>query len=160
MTWWLPARRWSPSEIPAASLAHPSYGGRAQDRELPRCSRTAVRDLVGETEAYLAGRAEAPSREVPVWLPMSMLAHGDRACLGDLARPERFPAEWEAGVAYLAIEILSLAPDDRALRALQRGALIPLELDLLGRRTTPPRRISQLVDLVLAALRQYYHVPH
>lgn len=159
MRWWLPGRKPSPSEPPVGWLAHPSSGAwRDRPAELPLHPRYAGRQLVTEAAAFLEGRAGPPGRNVPVWLPMSLLAHGDRAALVDLARPERFPAEWEAGVAYLATEILVLTSDDASLAAVQRGALIPLELDLLSRRVSPPRRINQLVDLVLDALREYYQV--
>ncbi len=125
-------------------------------------------EVAAECGAFLEGRfaqlLEARRRTVPSWAWLNQVAHGDLEQLRDLAgnvRPARQlgqPAwEWPQAVADIAAELLWLVGDDPpALRQLQLEALVPLELELMGRRpqwAIGPTRL--LGDARVAVLRAF-----
>lgn len=125
-------------------------------RRRPR-DRKAEQQLALEAAAFLTGDITAIGRRAPTWVLMSRIAHADLARLVTTAAGRRTtdPGSWQAGVAYLATEILVLAPDADALARLQRDALIPLELDLLRGAIPEPPTTRRFVALVSEALQDY-----
>lgn len=122
-----------------------------------RRDRHAEERLAFEAAAYLTGDITAVGRRAPAWVMMSRIAHADLSRMAATAagRPAADPGSWQAGVAYLASEILSLAADEESLRRLQREALLPLELDLLRGAVAQPVSTSAFIDLVCGALQDY-----
>lgn len=98
--------------------------------------------LVRECEEFLGGRfalrladAEMP---VPGWAWVNLLAHGDSRLLHSLAALARAPwaqdgtEDWGHVTVVLAQRLCKVAGDvDAELGAVQRGALVPLELEML-----------------------------
>lgn len=119
--------------------------------------RTAEQRLATEAAAYLTGDITVVGRRAPTWVLMSRVAHADLARLVATAAAGRGaePGSWEAGVAYLATEILTVSPDADSLARLQRDALLPLELALLEGDVTDPVTTRRFVDLVSEALQDY-----
>jgi hypothetical protein len=114
--------------------------------------------VVREAERLLEGRAVEGfidrHEPVPAWTLISLLGHADRPSLASLAHPAGWPAPggWSASMGRLAARLLDSARDERALLLLQRRALVPLELGLLGGALEPPRSPLELTDLVEGAL--------
>lgn len=103
--------------------------------------------LPDEAEAFLEGRlleqlrATGAGGRTPPWLWLNAVAHGDRQLVGVMAERRRGNtgpvAGWRDARCVLAHELLERsAGDDRAMRELQRRALVPLE-----------QRLSQVPDL-------------
>ncbi|MHB1928970.1 MAG: hypothetical protein ACYDEN_09155 [Acidimicrobiales bacterium] len=122
-----------------------------------RKDRRSERQLSMEAAAYLTGDLAALGRRAPAWVLMSRIAHADlpRIVAAAAGRRSADPVGWQAGVAYLAKEMLVLAPDAEALVRLQRDALIPLELDLLSGPVPAPATTRAFVDLVSGVLHDY-----
>ena len=123
-------------------------------RNRPAAARGVIREaerlLSGRTlDSYIARRAR-----VPAWSLIALLGHASRPDLSRLCRPapDRDPLGWSATVARLAAELLALTWDELSLVRLQRRALIPLELNLLGGLVSPPCDPGDLWEMVTGAL--------
>jgi hypothetical protein len=117
--------------------------------------------VVDEAERLLAGQLLDPKmlcrRRVPAWTLIAALGHARREDLCSLAARDFHPdpAHWGAALALLASATVELAEDDTALLRLQRAALIPLELSLLGREVPSPTTPIGIIHLV----RRTIHTP-
>jgi hypothetical protein len=118
-----------------------------------RRSEPKIEGVVGEVEAFLAGRYLSYLMEhrlpVPVWAWLNPLAHGTVEEIRQMASRD----EWTLA-SYLAPLILDAAAREGiSVASIQATRLIPLELELCRRAGTPwcPRR-SQLSQLVSTAL--------
>jgi len=103
------------------------------------------RVLVAECEAFLSGHyaqfLDGSNLRVPDWAWLNVLAHGSQDDIRALAIGEpawRISSEtsvWHEALSFLAQELISQATrQGRALAVLQRSTLVPLELELAGRR--------------------------
>lgn len=117
-----------------------------------------ARGVVQEAERILEGRTVeafiARRQRVPAWSLIGLLAHATRSDMVRLASPLAGPdpAGWSGTMARLARDLLALAGDQAELLTLQRRCLIPLELRLLGGRTSPPTTPSDLFLMVNSSL--------
>ena len=117
-----------------------------------------VRAVVAEAERLLGGRTIeqyiARRQKVPAWTLIALLGHGTRLDLMKLAHPAASPnpAGWSGTVARLAGQLLMLSWVDESLTRLQRQALIPMELELLGGHRTPPSSPTELHEMVTESL--------
>jgi hypothetical protein len=107
----------------------------------------------------LEGDATESFRElgqsVPAWAYVNALAHSQPDRLTSLKTPPLFvdPGGWDAVVAYLATELLTITHGRLdEVHVMQRAVLVPLELDLLAGQVQVPRSPRQLADLVINAL--------
>jgi len=69
----------------------------------------------------------------PAWGYVNLLAHSDLAALRrvrDFNQSRRPLSSWGTVVFDLIVDILSSAPTDEELQALQSNALVPLELEI------------------------------
>jgi hypothetical protein len=85
--------------------------------------------LQGDVLIALQERGEA----APAWGYLNLLAHSDRSSLRrvrDFNQSRRPLSGWGTVVFDLIVDILSSVPTDEDLTALQRCALIPLELKI------------------------------
>lgn len=95
-------------------------------------------ELVAECEAFLSGSYGSyladRCREIPAWVWINGLAHGNEAELRRAAARSNDRGDPGSLIVALAREIL-MAADERnvTLKALQRRTLIPLELALADR---------------------------
>jgi len=83
----------------------------------------------GDVLIALQERGEA----APTWGYLNLLAHSDRSSLRrvrDFNQSRRPLSGWGTVVFDLIVDILSSLPTDEELTALQRTALIPLELKI------------------------------
>jgi hypothetical protein len=108
-------------------------------------TRAAEHELIAECDAFLLGHyaqyLSHKMRRVPVWAWLNVLAHGSKEAIEGLAaeRPG-WPigadgGVWDEALSYLAQELLTqVTTKDRALADVQRLTLVPLELELVGRR--------------------------
>ena len=92
-----------------------------------------------QAEDWLRARADlliaGMGGQVPVVAQLGVLAHADLGRLADLgrnSRPEAVRRAWGTEMARLANELAALAATSDWLAALQRGVLVPLELDVLA----------------------------
>ena len=103
------------------------------------------RALVGECEAFLSGHyaqyLDGENLGVPDWAWLNVLAHGTPDDIRALASGEPAWAissdtsVWHDALSFLAQELTDQATrQGRALAGLQRSTLVPLELELAGRR--------------------------
>ena len=110
--------------------------------------------LVEEAEAFLGGWLIEETTDwwqpLPGWVLLNVLAHAPRGDIGRLTDGRR---GW--ALAYLAEEILEAAPTRGDLTELQRGALVPLELELLRQDGPGADSRAVLVERTLGAIRQY-----
>lgn len=124
-----------------------TWGARRKDsREARSVVREAENVLQGRTiEGFIARR-----QRVPAWSLISLLGHGSRLDLMKLASPvsRPDPAGWSGTMARLAGDLLDLTWDDASLLGLQRQALVPLELSLLGGMHHPPATPAELYEMV------------
>ena len=118
----------------------------------------AARDVIREAERILHGRTLesyiARRERVPAWSLIALLAHSSRLDLMRLAHPAANPdpSGWSGTVARLAVELLECSCDEPSLLRLQRSALVPLELNLLGGMVSPPCSPADLFQMVTGAL--------
>ena len=110
--------------------------------------------LADEATAYLQGRlleqrrATGAGGQVPPWLWLNAVAHGDPVRLrelADVARPGTVVTGWRATRAALAREVMDRTggnPDEVA--ALQREVLVPLENRLEGVPELTPARLHEI----------------
>jgi hypothetical protein len=122
---------------------------------------TATRGAVAEeAEGFLQGHAleqlSSPrSKQRPAWLWLNAVIHGSLFSVLRVARnddgADRYPdAAWTEARARLARELVEVSASDEAtMRALQRRALIPLELRLDDLADLPP---AKLVDVAINEL--------
>jgi len=85
--------------------------------------------IQGDVLIALQERGEA----APAWGYLNLLAHSDRTSLRrvrDFNQSRRPLSGWGTVVFDLIVDILSSVPTDEELTALQRSALIPLELKI------------------------------
>ncbi|HEY8524437.1 MAG TPA: hypothetical protein VIL48_05720 [Acidimicrobiales bacterium] len=110
--------------------------------------------LADEVEAFLAGRLAdlyaAAGRPPPPWVAINRLAHAGRDELLHVVEGERVPpylhpsiraAQWRVTERFVAGALLAQARTPEELAAIQREALVPVELALIERskveRLTP-----------------------
>lgn len=103
---------------------------------------TATRELIEESEAYLAGcfaeRAARLRGGVPAWTLLNTVAHGDLAQIraaasGAAPASVAYPFGWSRAARQLAVEVATVVGDDETrLAALQMAVLIPFELEFLN----------------------------
>ncbi len=94
-------------------------------------------------------------QSVPGWAYVNALAHSRADKLTSLKTPSRFlhPSGWDAVLAYLATELLTIAHGRLdEISFMQRADLVPLELDLLAGEIQEPETPGQLAELVINAL--------
>jgi hypothetical protein len=87
--------------------------------------------LHGDVLITLQERGEA----APAWGYLNLLAHSERGSLQrvrDFNQSRRPLSGWGTVVFELIVDMLSAAPTEEDLRALQRQALVPLELRIWG----------------------------
>ncbi len=121
-------------------------------------------ELVGECEAFLAGRLaeriEQRAESVPVWAWTNLLAHGSRQDLCSERRRFRvIGGQWREGRSFLVAELLDLADEFGPLTEIQRTVLVPLELELASCTEVAdwePFQWVASVDVVLGRYRQAY----
>ncbi len=81
------------------------------------------------------------------WL--NKLAHADWAEICALSKKRYRPIRvWEGATSFLAAEMRAFADTPEALLGLQRGALIPLELEVLAGRAEKPESPLDLIEMV------------
>ncbi len=103
--------------------------GRPQQRADISVVQVAEALVQGEVLIALQERGEA----APAWGYLNLLAHSDCSSLRRVRdfNQSRMPLSgWGTVVFDLIVEILNLVPTDEQLIALQRTALIPLELKI------------------------------
>ncbi|HTW99834.1 MAG TPA: hypothetical protein VMD59_13715 [Acidimicrobiales bacterium] len=122
--------------------------------------RAAVKELLRETEAFLAGTyaGEIGQRPpLPAWAAVNALAHGSLGTLRGIAGSKAdLAAVPDGGTAarLLAREVLNIVEDDEALlRVLQSAVLRPLELELIARSELGRLSAYEVVTTVRNALR-------
>jgi hypothetical protein len=102
--------------------------------------------IQGEVLIALQERGEA----APSWGYLNLLAHSDRRSLRrvrDFNQSRRPLSGWGTVVFDLIVDILNSAPTEEDLSALQRHALVPLELKIWGgnERLSAPQDLDVLV---------------
>ncbi|HZQ58783.1 MAG TPA: hypothetical protein VFA84_12130 [Acidimicrobiales bacterium] len=131
-----------------------------------RAFQSVTEDMVEEAQATVTGgllERHADRDDLPGWVVVNALAHGDWAALTRLAAGEvpgrdRLRA---ATVTFLAGETLAVAGSPAGLAALQRAYLLPLELGLLhaGSSSLPPSAAVRAVRGQLARARAQHRHP-
>jgi hypothetical protein len=123
------------------------------------------RDLVGDCEAFLAGRLaerlEARRTAVPIWVWTNLLAHGHPSELSeeshrDIPSGPTLYRAWRRARAYLAGEVLALADVDGSIELVQEQVLQPVEFYLADSRAAvlwQANRWATHVSSVLAVFR-------
>jgi len=92
----------------------------------------------------------------PSWVWINQLAHGSWEDLRDLSQKRhRWLRLWEGASTFLSAEMIACTGTPERLLALQRSALIPLELDVLDGRVEPPSSPLKLISMVGAAIDGY-----
>lgn len=124
--------------------------GRPQQRADISVVQVAEALVQGEVLIALQERGEA----APAWGYLNLLAHSDRSSLRRVRdfNQSRMPLSgWGTVVFDLIVEILNLVPTDEQLIALQRTALIPLELKIWDGREmlSSPQDLDILVRSAL-----------
>jgi hypothetical protein len=132
-------------------------------RRSDRGTKSAARELVRETEAFLTGnlaverlvRGEATSD----WEWVNVLAHASEDRLSILAagvpaqRRRKSDERWSRALVVLARRLLAVAAEDGAsVEELQSSVLVPLELELAADHHPRRRGPDQTVQLVLERL--------
>ena len=106
-------------------------------------------EFVAECEVFLSGHyaqwLAEENRTVPVWAWLNVLAHGSDDDITALAtgeppsRRSQSACVWQQALAFLAQELTSQATRrGYSLADIQRSTLVPLELELAGRRPLAP----------------------
>lgn len=132
-----------------------------------RRGRTSARTgLTQELDAYLSGHIvehlRTQERPVPTWAWLNLLAHGTEQEI--LAEHSKVGAHgeatpWQDARSYLAGEVLAvLDADPVGLANVQESVLVPVELALIDRGTTPGPSLAELVSAVLSGLEAYRQV--
>jgi hypothetical protein len=131
-----------------------------------RAFHSAAEDVVAEAQATVTGCVlvrHADEEDLPGWVVVNALAHGDWASLARMASGEvpgrdRLRA---ATVTFLATETLGVAGSPAGLERLQRAYLLPIELSLLreGASTLPPAAAVRAVRGQLARASARRHHP-
>ena len=108
-------------------------------------------------ERLLEGRAGdglADDAAVPTWIVVNVLAHSSLERLESIvAKPvPSAVGGWAWATAFLTSMVLAGADCPEVLEALQRTALVPLELDLFDDSLEVPNSYEALVSVVTAAL--------
>jgi hypothetical protein len=128
-------------------------------------SRPWERELVTECEEFLLGRyaqyLRDENRPVPPWAWLNVLAHGNEQDIIALASSE--PAQhryaesvWQQALAFLAQELMvAVTSPGNSLVGLQVSTLVPLELELAGRRGDKHAEPVELVSSVLKDLARH-----
>jgi len=113
--------------------------------------------IQGDVLIALQERGEA----APAWGYLNLLAHSDRTSLRrvrDFNQSRRPLSGWGTVVFDLIVDILNSVPTDEELTALQRNALIPLELKIWDGREMLASP-QDLDILVRSALYRYMGQP-
>ncbi len=129
-------------------------------------NRAWEQEFVAECEAFLSGhsaqRLAEENRPIPLWAWVNALAHGSKDDITALATGEppsahdRSASVWHQALAFLAQELTSQTTRRGcSLADLQRSTLVPLELELAGRRASGTGEPAQLVARVLSALARH-----
>lgn len=106
--------------------------------------------IQGDVLIALQERGEA----APAWGYLNLLAHSDRSSLRrvrDFNQSRRPLSGWGTVVFELIVDILNSAATEEDLQAVQRNALVPLELKIWGGRETlgSPQDLDILVRSAL-----------
>jgi hypothetical protein len=106
--------------------------------------------IQGDVLIALQERGEA----APAWGYLNLLAHSDRGSLRrvrDFNQSRRPLSGWGTVVFELIVDILNSAATDEDLQAVQRNALVPLELKIWGGKETlgSPQDLDILVRSAL-----------
>ncbi len=105
--------------------------GQSQPRSDISVVQMAEALVQGEVLIALQERGEA----APPWGYLNLIAHSDRTALRrvrDFNQSRRPLSGWGSVVFDLIVDILNSTTTEDDLRALQRGALVPLELRVWG----------------------------
>ena len=125
-------------------------------------------ELVGECEAFLAGRLaeriEERAERVPVWAWTNLLAYGSEQDLCSERRRARQQCSvsghpWCEGRSHFVAELLDLAHEYGPLAEIQRTVLVPLELEFASCTEVAewePFQWVASVDVGLGKCRQAY----
>ena len=113
--------------------------------------------LVAECQAFLDGRyaemMEEAGATAPPWSWMNLLAHGTMDEIRLAADAIQDAEGWRMAQAYVAGEMVEAIDGGRTtLRQLQRGVLVPLELDVLACRGSAQWTPGQLAAGLLRLL--------
>jgi len=114
-------------------------------------------ELGDECDAYLTGGyleyARSHDLQLSGWMWLNEIAHGSPGTVVSAASRGCRPG-WDGTTAVLAQALLAAAAGTDT-SSIQRGVLIPLELELIGRTVTPRRLVelatSRLFDAEVAA---------
>lgn len=106
--------------------------------------------IQGDVLIALQERGEA----APAWGYLNLLAHSDRSSLRrvrDFNQSRRPLSGWGTVVFELIVDMLNSAATDEDLQAVQRNALVPLELKIWGGKETlgSPQDLDILVRSAL-----------
>ena len=120
-------------------------------------------NLVSECEAFLLGTyaefLEARSQSVPAWAWTNVLAHGRREDVERIAGGVRAgwssTRRWRVARACVAGELLDTVGRGASLGDIQREVLVPLELELAGRRGDWACTPERWLDMARSALHGY-----
>jgi hypothetical protein len=118
------------------------------------------RTLIAQAEELLAGNSlrgyQKKGVAAPPWALVNVLAHsGYEELLGLITRASRTRlGTWDEALCSLAGQLVRMELNGRKIADIQREALVPLEIDLLGATRTAPRSPGDLIAMVSEALRQ------
>lgn len=140
-----------------------SSGGPSGGPAAPRAWRDS--GLADEIEAILAGRLAdlyaGAGRPLPSWAALNRLAHASRDELLHVVEGERMPSylhpsvrtpEWKVTERFVAGRLLARARTPEDLAAIQREALVPVELALIElakvERLTPEAAVEAAAEVL------------
>lgn len=118
-----------------------------------------------EAQAVLCGRAvewfEEQNTRIPGWAWVNQLAHATPVRLRQLVTIGHYghPSSWDCALGASAAELVTAGGSPAGILRLQREALVPLELDLLGGRAAAPAKPSQLTVMVRRIIQQRHASP-
>jgi len=117
-----------------------------------------AKELATQAQDLLAGKSLSWYRRrgvtAPTWALVNLLAHSSYDELVRMAKgsTSATPGSWDEALCGLASELLRMQMAGGQIPDLQRQALVPLELDLLGGTRTPPTSPTALISMVHEAL--------
>ena len=121
-------------------------------RELTRQAAAVISEAAAVVEGHTVDWA-AGDLTGQGWAWTNTLAHTSWEDLRRLSNERTYlrPA-WKGALSYLASEITADTGSPEVLVMFQRDVLIPLELDILAGRTSPPVSASELIAMIRAEL--------
>ena len=116
---------------------------------------SAAEDCAAFLSGHLAEYLSDHHKAIPVWAWVNLLAHGTyEELVREIASTQ--DRELSRSRAYLAAEVVAIAPDPASLLALQETVLRPLELSFASSsdvRQWSPRQLARHVNAALTAYR-------